>query len=232
MDRKINRWRKINNAVDRILLTILLCAILITGSALLDNLAFLDRGINGVEYRDFDELLAINPDTVAWLTVEGTRIDHPVVQGKDNFTYLNKAFGGEFYAGGTLFLDGENDRGFRDRYCIIHGHHMSAGAMFGDLERFLDEQFFVENRTGVLLTPTYDYDLRIIAAGIFNAYDGEVYAAGGEIPAAKIRSQAKNIRESDLQEKDRILALSTCAGDMSDDRILVFCRMENRHRHK
>ena len=32
----------------------------------------------------FDELLKINPDVIAWLTIDKTRIDQPVVQGKDD----------------------------------------------------------------------------------------------------------------------------------------------------
>lgn len=231
LNQKFLFWRNVNKKVDRVLLVILLVGIAVTGFALLDNLAFLDKGIQGVKYHDFDELLAINPDTVAWLTVDGTHIDHPVVQGKDNFEYLDKAFTGEFYAGGTLFLDCKNDKGFRDGYNIIHGHHMNRGAMFGDLEKFLETDFFEKNRTGKLLTPAYDYDLEIIAAGIFNAYDSEVYAVGDTQPIRAIQKKARQRRDFAKDGKP-LLALSTCSGEMNDDRIVVFCRMINQTKHK
>ena len=32
----------------------------------------------------FDELLAVNPDVCAWLTLDGTNIDYPVMQGESN----------------------------------------------------------------------------------------------------------------------------------------------------
>ena len=32
----------------------------------------------------FAQLLAINPDVCAWIEMEGTAIDHPVLQGEDN----------------------------------------------------------------------------------------------------------------------------------------------------
>ena len=38
----------------------------------------------------FDELLKVNPDVAAWVTLEGTQIDDPIVQGEDNQEYLNK----------------------------------------------------------------------------------------------------------------------------------------------
>ena len=36
------------------------------------------------------ELMAINPDTRAWITLDGTHIDYPMVQGKDDMEYVNK----------------------------------------------------------------------------------------------------------------------------------------------
>ena len=34
----------------------------------------------------FEELRAINPDVCAWITLDGTKIDYPVLQGEDNLT--------------------------------------------------------------------------------------------------------------------------------------------------
>ena len=33
---------------------------------------------------DFDALKKINPDVVSWITIPGTNIDYPLLQGKDN----------------------------------------------------------------------------------------------------------------------------------------------------
>ena len=40
----------------------------------------------------FDKLLAINPETVGWLTVNNTKINYPVVQSTDNNYYLKRDF--------------------------------------------------------------------------------------------------------------------------------------------
>ena len=34
----------------------------------------------------FEELRAINPDVCAWLTLDHTKIDYPILQGEDNLT--------------------------------------------------------------------------------------------------------------------------------------------------
>ena len=228
------RWRRINIWIDRIILSVLLFLTVFIGSGLIDNFIFLEEGMGSIRYHSFDELLSINPDTVAWLTVDNTHIDHPVVRSRDNFDYLDKGFDGEFYAGGTLFMDKGNDSP-ENPYCIIHGHHMAGGAMFGDLDKFLDEDFFEENRTGTLLTPDYDYDLEIVAAGTFNAYDRNVFRAGGSVPLEYVMKNAALTRMqlSDAEGKGRhMLALSTCSDDMTDNRTMVFCYMTGRREHR
>lgn len=225
------KWLKINRRIDKVLLLIMLMVTLFVGSALLDNLDFLDKGIKGVEYHDFDELLKINPDTVAWLTVDKTHVDHPVVQGKDNFEYLTKGFDGKHYAGGTLFLDYKNKKDFSDRYSIIHGHHMDRGAMFGDLPKFLDKKYFYKHKTGTLLTPTFDYDLKIVGVGKYNAYDDNVYLVGTDRHIPYIIKTAKWRRKMEDMSHN-LLALSTCSGAMNDDRIIVFCEVLNKRTHE
>jgi len=228
LNTEFRKWRRINAWIDRVLLSILLFLIVFIGSGLIDGLVFLEEGIGSIKYHSFEELLDINPDTVAWLTMDGTHIDHPVVRSVDNFDYLDKGFDGKFYAGGTLFMDYGN-KSPEDDFVIIHGHHMAAGAMFGDLDKYLDEGFFDENRTGTLLTPKYDYDINVFAVGIFDAYDSTIYAVGETIPLEYITEHATYQRDC---RPDHVLALSTCLDDMTDNRVVVFCSLENKRTHK
>lgn len=226
---QFRKWRRINIWIDRILLSALLFLTAFVGSGLIDGFMFLEEGIGGVKYHSFTQLLEINPDTVAWLRMDGTHIDHPVVRSADNFDYLDKSFEGKYYAGGTLFLDKDNT-GLEDSYCIIHGHHMAAGAMFGDLSRYLEPGFFEKNGTGALMTPGYDYDIRVLASGIFDAYDNNIYRAGDTISMDYVREKAVNRR--DFTDPAHVLALSTCHDDMTDNRVVVFCELINRRAHR
>ena len=54
---------------------------------------------------DFDVLKKINPDVVSWITIPGTNIDYPVLQGKDNNQYLHKDMEGKDSSAGAIFLD-------------------------------------------------------------------------------------------------------------------------------
>lgn len=230
---KINRqfrvWKRINACIDGILLSAMLFLIAFMGSELTDGIMLLEDGRYGTKYHSFDQLLRINPDTAGWLILDGTDIDYPVVRSKDNFDYLDKDFEGNYYAGGTLFMD-KGNRSFEDTYCIIHGHHMAAGVMFGDLERFLEPAFFENNQTGKLLTPSCDYDIRVFACGVFDAYDSGIYRAGDTVPHDRVRVKAVNIRG--VSAPAHVLALSTCSDEMTDNRVVVFCELINRRPHE
>jgi len=227
---QFRRWRRINIWIDRVLLSILLFLILFIGSGLIDGLIFLEEGIGSIEYHSFEQLKGINPDTVAWLTMDGTHIDHPVVRSADNFDCLDKGFDGRFYAGGTLFQDYRNES-LDEPYVMIHGHNMAAGAMFGDLEKYLDEEFLETNHTGTLLTPEYDYDIEVFASGVFDAYDMNIYSRlGEEFPAEYVDEHASFFRNA--EEYRHVLALSTCLDDMTDKRAVIFCDLTNRRKHR
>ena len=90
----------------------------------------------------FQELLKLNPDVVGWVTLEGTQIDDPIVQGEDNREYLNKNVYGEYALAGSIFLDSRCDREFQDKYQLVYGHHMEKHRMFGDLDLYLKKKFF------------------------------------------------------------------------------------------
>ena len=65
-----------------------------------------------------EELLALNPDTRGWITLDGTHIDYPMVQGEDDMEYVNKDVTGEFALSGAIFLSAENEADYSDPYMM------------------------------------------------------------------------------------------------------------------
>ena len=202
---------------------LIICTIFLV-STIYDNYKFTQAGMGGIEYRSFSDLMEMNPDIAAWIRIEGTNIDHPVVQGRDNYEYLGKDVNGNDYAGGSIFLDSGNSRNLSDNYIIIHGHHMSGGAMFGDLANFCIEEFFNEHSEGELLTPDSKYDLTIVGAAVEDAYDGNVYYTDPDRRPLELLETCSITRAADFEENDKLVALSTCFGDMSNKRTVIFAR--------
>lgn len=189
----------------------------------------------------FEELLAINPDVCAWVTLDNTRVDYPVLQGETNLTYINQDVYGDFALAGSIYLDSRNDSSFADAYSVLYGHHMENGRMFGDLDLYKDESFFKKNQTGTLILPDRAYDLDIFACLLVNASEDRIFTPSrwdkgvegllSYVEAEALYFNAETI--GDLRERiqdgasPQILALTTCASEFTDARTIVLASMND-----
>lgn len=147
-----------------------------------DPIQYLQYKPNPPEMVSFEELQKINPDVLGWLTVYDTSIDYPLVQSDNNNYYLNHSPKKEPEVSGSLYLDYRNDKQFKDFNTIIYGHHMAQHKMFGDLDKFLDEEFWNSHEYGNLIYDAQNHGLQFIAMLHVSAYDWVTYnpAVNGE----------------------------------------------------
>ncbi|MBR4424546.1 MAG: class B sortase [Oscillospiraceae bacterium] len=161
-------------------------------------------------------------DQVAWLCLEDTGIDYPVVQAEDNFAYLNRDPFGNFSLSGSIFLDSRNAPDFTDPYSLVYGHHMEHGKMFGSLDRYLDRAYFDAHRSGALVTFDAVWRLELFAVVSTDGGDRVLFNPSGRGSAeilAHVRDRATVFVPP--TEEGPILALSTCYGDSYTSRLLV-----------
>lgn len=160
---------------------------------------------------------------VAWLNVEDTTIDFPVMQGEDNYEFLNKSVKGEFSLGGAIFLDSRNDSLFRDEYSLIYGHHMEYGVMFGSLDNFRDQGYFSAHRHGTIVTEDAVYDYTLFAAIDGEGDDRVLFQPHRNTVSDVIeRLRKDSVVFIEPEEECRIVAMSTCSADSYMSRLLVF----------
>ena len=168
-------------------------------------------------------LKELSEDCVGWITIDGSGVDYPIMQGVDNYEYLNKDPYGDYSLAGSIYLDSRNSPDFTDPYSILYGHHMSGGYMFGALDDFADAAFFGEHRTGTLTTGRGALPVRVLAflytdAGNELVFDPEEGQA--EELADWIRQEAEHYNTD--AEGGPIVALSTCKSPTSTRRLIVF----------
>ena len=168
----------------------------------------------------------ITEDMVAWITIDGTNIDYPVMQGDTNMKYLNLNPYGEYSLAGSIFLDSRNSGDFSDGYSILYGHHMEYGMMFGALDEFLAKNYMESHSHGTLMVGRdgrESHELGVFACMKVNVHDDIIL---DPIPFSEVMEmigeRASYINTS-IKQSDRILALSTCTEQVSSDRLLVFC---------
>jgi len=171
------------------------------------------------------EMLDINPDYVAWLKIDGTGIDYPVVRGSDNEKYLNISFSGEENIAGALFMDyritGDllADRaGERIPHIIIYGHNLQQGGMFTGLRSFLSERFLEENNIITLIVNDQIIEYEIFSARVSSIED---YAYFLNFDESHQFPRFANRIDAPLAAT-QIITLSTCTRGGSDDaRIII-----------
>ena len=177
------------------------------------------------------ELMAINPDTRAWITLDGTHIDYPMVQGKDDMEYVNKDVTCEFSLSGSIFLSAKNKADFSDPYMLTYGHHMDNGGMYGDVMEFIKKDYFDKHLTGHLFLPDgRARKLDVFAVIECDAYDQMIYRTDNKEGHVMemveyLKSHATNFRDIGMKESDQIMALSTCVSLETNGRAVVMVRV-------
>ena len=127
---------------------------------------------------DFEELQEINTDTCGWITMNGTHIDYPVMQGEDDLEYSTKDVYGKSSLTGSIYLASNNTNDFTNTVNLVYGHHMDNGAMFGDIEKYDDPDYFNNHKDGIIVTSNGAYDLHVFARLAADAYDTRLYSVG------------------------------------------------------
>jgi sortase B len=261
MKKRVNGWEAAASAVrvaDRLLngliAIFLVVALLYGGFGLWDTwMIYKNAGLDSdiLKYRPtvsaeedapnptLSDLQKINPDVIAWLTVDDTSIDYPVLQGESNIDYINKNVYGEFSLTGSIFLDYENKKDFSDFYSLIYGHHIDGNLMFGQLPDFLEQEFFEEHTTGTLFFLEYTRQIEWFACIQTNAYDKYMFRPTSYTAEKNreelldyLRQESTQYRDIGVTASDQIIALSTCESATTDGRILLIGRLSTGVRNE
>ena len=228
-------WKRLNDLYGRLVIVVFGLVMLIGLWQVYDNYYTFSHALDDsiLKYKpDPDDPSAvkdspITDEMVAWLTIDGTNIDYPVMQGDDNTKFLNTDPFGNYSLSGSIFLDSRCSPDFSDGYSVIYGHHMEYGHMFGALDDYLNPEYLKSHSSGTLMIGRNAEKvcrLRVFASMKVSAREKTVF----DIDNDGIRQYIRDNSEVMTEEQDsRILALSTCAGADSVMRTAVFCYIED-----
>lgn len=178
---------------------------------------------------NFDYLKEQNEDIIAWITVDGTTIDYPILYDDTfNLYYLKHNYLGTATDYGSIFVLSENADDFSDFNTLVYGHNMLDGQMFAQLHKFREEEFFDEHGQILIYTPD-----RKLTYQVFAAYrtDNLNIIVNNDFSTEELRDAyiERIYTHTDyaffkpkypVAASDRIVTLSTCIGN-PDYRYLV-----------
>lgn len=166
---------------------------------------------------DFTELLKQNSDTVAWIIMNNTNINYPIVQAKDNEYYLKRDFNKAKNQAGWVFADFRNNFNNFNSNMIIYGHGRKDGVMFGSLNNTLSPSWYKNPDNQIIQLSTVKYNTMWQIFSIYKIQAESYYIttdfASNESYQTFINTMKKRSIydfDVDVTTKDKILTLSTC----------------------
>lgn len=179
---------------------------------------------------DWDSLIAQNSDIRAWVYLDGTIINYPIVRGSDNSFYLTHMFNKAYSGAGTFFMDANAPDNFETFNTVVYGHHMRDGSMLALIEKYYSQEFYEEHKQLELITPNAKYHLKVIGFElVYSTSDAYNYNfSNDKEKQALLDFTAKNniINTSDQATvKDKLVTFSTCAYEANGDRYVLVTKM-------
>ena len=174
---------------------------------------------------NIDQLKSANVDTRAWIMVEGTNINYPVVQSVSNDYYLNHSFDHSFTHNGWIFMDYRNDSLMNDRNTIIYGHNLFNGTAFGSIQNLFKKKQQSTIKIMIITSKQKKYTYQVFSGYEINPeiyylqtnfYDDEEYQSFLKTLCKRNKLKVDN----KVSVEDKIITLSTCTDDNKGRKVI------------
>lgn len=178
---------------------------------------------------DFEALQRENSDVVAYLKVNGTDINYPVVIADDNEYYLSHSFDKSVSGAGWIFADYKNKLDGTDKNLIIYGHNRRDGSMFGTLKNVLNKEWYENENNRIITLNTQNGDIVFEVFSIYQIEEEDYYIKteffneSFDSFANKLKQRSIKDFGIEINEDDSILTLSTCANN-NNYRVVLHAR--------
>ena len=158
---------------------------------------------------DWNYLKTINENIIAWIEIEGTNINYPILKD-DSLYYLKHSFDKKYNSNGSIFTT--NLFPFEDDETIVYGHNMRNGSMFSKLENYMNKDFLYSHSKFKIYTPNGNYEAKIFS----------IYSIGIDIEKQNIKlldfderliyyKNASKYKIENNENINKIVKLSTCS---------------------
>ena len=178
---------------------------------------------------NWDKLRKTNGDVVAWIHLEDSKIDYPIVKSHDNKEYLTTLFDKTYGVSGSIFVDCNTENPFGQFSTVVYGHHMKDGSMFNNLKKFKDRSYANDHNRFELITPDAKYHLDV--AAFLNCpsnsyiYTSNISKNDFEKFITELNNLAEYKTEIELDKNDKIVILSTCAYEYEGARYVIIGKL-------
>lgn len=172
------------------------------------------------------DIKQVNQDVIAWLNVDGTNINYPILQTDNNDYYLEYNIEHNKTTDGWPFMDYRNSKMMSDNNTIFYGHNLFNGTNFGTISNIFTKDWF-KNSNHLITIKT---ESKIYTYEIFSYYE-----TGDEVDYLQnlffsneeyqeflnmIKNKSKRDFKVEVTYNDNIITLSTCNDDNTGRKVV------------
>lgn len=168
---------------------------------------------------DFSQLKQINDETVAWIKVNNTKIEYPIVKTTDNSYYLTHNFEKKSNKAGWIFADYKNKFDGTDKNIVVYGHNMRDDSMFGSLKSVINEEWYnnEENKYITFITEEENTTYEVFSVYQIEREENYIQTSFKQNQFDRfirtIKERSVKDFNVEITSEDSILTLSTCANN-------------------
>ena len=183
---------------------------------------------------DFEELQKTNDEIYAWIKVDGTNVNYPIVQSatNDEFYLKHSAVDKSWISSGAIYTERINSKTFKDPITLVYGHNGYSDIMFTTLHNFEDTDFFNSHEYFYVYLPDKKLTYQVVSAfkyddrHIMNTFNFNEKEDLAEFQATVLNpdSSVKQVRtqlDVEIDKDSKIIVLSTCITGQKSNRYLV-----------
>lgn len=183
---------------------------------------------------DFTALKEKNPDTIAFIHMQGNNINYPVVQTDNNDYYLKHAYDKSKNSAGWVFMDYRNNITDLSENTVIYGHGRLDETVFGSLKNALTKTWQANKENYVIWLTTEKENLVFQIFSIYTIPSENYYIETDFSSSADKEKWLNTMKErnttsfdTSVNTNDKILTLSTCQNN-NGGRIVVQAKLIKR----
>jgi sortase B len=187
--------------------------------------------------KKYQDLYNENPDIDGWINIRGIA-DYPVmIHKEDSDYYLHKDFNKKDSKYGSVYLNNECDLNLNSSISLVYGHNMKDGSMFGKLDKYLDKDFFEQNRIIELDTLYEENQYEVVGVFLSRIYNQDeldvfkYYNYKGTLSEEEFNDYKNGVSQllkigdlSNVKYGDTLVELITCSYHTEDGKLVVLCK--------
>lgn len=183
---------------------------------------------------DFNALEEQNDETVAWIKVNNTNVEYPIVKAENNSFYLDHSFDKSYNSAGWIFADYRNNFDGTDKNIVVYGHNRRDGSMFASLKDALSPEWYENDENMDILFDTKNENSTYKIFSIYQIEEEDYYIKTDFDDEIEFQNFIDTIAKRSVKDfevevtgEDSILTLSTCANNNKYRVVIHAKKMQN-----